>query len=122
MNTEVGLEALSEVKMTDGSNTPTLDKFVKDITKLQIDLEKLKSENSSYAQLEKLNTLRAKIKNISDFIGKPLNKDTASIDDDGYENLPNDPEQIDTTGIKSPSIGNVGIDYLSIRDFLIVPP
>ena len=121
MSTPVGIEALSEVPMTDGSNTPTLDKFVKDITKLQIDLEKIKSENSSYAQLEKLNTLRAKIKNISDFIGKPLFKDTASIDDGGYENLPNDPEQIPTTGIKSPSIGNVGIDYLSIRDFLIVP-
>ena len=136
VNTEQGLKNLIDLPITVGSikeggstetktiPTPQLDEFVKNLSLLQIDLESLKVENEKYKKLQVLNTQRQKLKQILDFIGRPIPK--ANIDT--YKNKTsappylkqlNNPDVINTSAIKSPSL-NTFKNYLSIRDILFV--
>ena len=136
VNTEAGLKNLLDLPLTVGTvkeggetgsgqiATPQLDEFVKDLSKLQIDLEELKIENTIYKELQVLNTQQKKLEDIRGFIGRPLGK--ANIDTyKNNESAPpylsqlNSPLQISSSSIKSQNLTSFK-NYLSIRDLLFV--
>lgn len=124
VNTKQGLNNLNKLPLTVGSETiltqtPRLDLFVKDLSKLQIDLEALKIDSDSYKKLRVLNTQVKKLENIRGFIGSPLGKENS---DTSTENTPylkqlNDPDQIESSSITSASLKKLK-EYVSIRDLL----
>ena len=82
-NTEEGAMALSKVPITitdplTGKEstipTPSLDAFIKKISKLQVDLEVLKATAPAYQKLKIINTQKVKLKRLQTFIGAPLPK------------------------------------------------
>ena len=136
LNTEIGFKNLNELPLTvgtikngtsDGTQTiatPSLDDFVKQLSKLQIDLEELKIENTKYKELQILNTQEKKVEEILSFIGSPIPK--ANIDTykdktsaPPYLSQLNSPNTTNTNGIKSVNL-TLGENYLSIRDLLFV--
>jgi len=108
-----------------GIGTPPLDVFVKKISKLQVDLEFLKTKSEKYDKLKVINTQQKKLKVIQSFIGKPLRKDGGNtIPKDKptkpYDSIPNTTTTTNTAGIDAADDDfNIGDDYLSIRDYLI---
>ena len=99
-----------------------LDDFFIQISKLQIEFQDIKSKDSGVEELKVLNEQINKLKRIQTFIGVPIRKSKNKKDEDSnlsYEEKLNDPEQINTSSINDNSL-RFGIDYLSIRDFLIV--
>ena len=108
-----------------GIGTPPLDVFVKKISKLQVDLEFLKTKSEKYDKLKVINTQQKKLKVIQSFIGKPLRKDGGNtIPKDKptkpYDSIPNTTTITNTAGIDAADDDfNIGDDYLSIRDYLI---
>jgi len=105
--------------------TPPLDVFVKKISKLQVDLEFLKTKSEKYDKLKVINTQQKKLKVIQSFIGKPLRKDGGNtIPKDKptkpYDSIPNTTTTTNTAGIDAADDDFVLFDnYLSIRDYLI---
>ena len=121
VNTDMGKQNLDKLLLKiDGQETiptPALDTFIKDLSKLQIDLEKLKFNSESYNDLSIINTQQKKLEDIRDFIGRPLgkaNSDTSNATK--YSDKPN-LNTISTTGIKSNTL-NKSKNYISIRDIL----
>ena len=99
-----------------------LDDFFIQISKLQIEFENIKSKDSGIEDLKVLNEQINKLKRIQSFIGTPIRKSKNKEEENSnleYEEKNNDPEQIGTSSITDNSL-RMGIDYLSIRDFLIV--
>ena len=134
VNTEVGLKNLLDLPLTVGTikeggetgskqiATPQLDEFVKDLSKLQIDLEELKVENKIYKELQVLNTQQKKLEDIRGFIGRPIGKaniDTYKKNESAppYLSQLNAPFPITSSRIKSENLTTFK-NYISIRDLL----
>jgi len=124
VGTDRGLNNLNKLPLTVGSETilnqtPRLDNFVKDISKLQIDLEALKIDSDFYKKLRVLNTQEKKLEDIRGFIGFPIGKEYS---DTTTENTPylkkiNDPKQIEGSSIRAENLKKLK-EYISIRDLL----
>ena len=130
-NTDLGKEALANLpmkaqdpvypdKMIDIGPTPSLDSFIKKISKLQVDLEFLKSNDDTYKKLIILNTQKKKLKRIQSFIGAPIPKDVGNpTTKTPYSEIPNDKDVIVTSEIQGEGSLILNQEYLSIRDYLI---
>ena len=128
-NTEEGAMALSKVPITitdpltgkeSSIPTPSLDEFIKKISKLQVDLEVLKATAPAYQKLKIINTQKVKLKRIQSFIGAPLPKHASNATvSTPYEKLPNSPTKIVTTSIQGGTSLRLNGNYLSIRDYLL---
>jgi predicted chitinase len=122
VNTDEGIRKLADksisVKLPDGtiSNEPTpkYDDFLNQISRLQVDLAAIKSNNEDFQRLRSLNTTVNLLEEIQANIGKALPFDGK----DGNEDF-KVADQIDTDRI---SAGNLSknTDFLSIRDFIVV--
>ena len=132
VNTEEGLTELNKLGWTykdDEDNEFTIredirkiDDFFLAISRLQIDVEDIKSDNAD--ELDKLKDLNGQIKllrQIKTFIGSPIEKSISDDDikENDYLKKKNNTEQIVTNSIKD-EILIKNDNYLSIRDYLII--
>lgn len=127
VNTPEGQEALNNLNwVIDEDNTVNneyrkLDDFLLKISKLQINSEIFKSDLDSFETLKQLNGQLGLLKNISSWIGKPLQKRSFDQKEfNNYLNLENDTKQITTTPISQDSGLSPNDKYLSIRDYILV--
>ena len=119
VNTDIGKENLQKIPYTQDpvNGTPALDTFIKDLSKLQIDLEKLKFTSDSYNDLSLINTQQKKLEDIRDFIGRPISKDNSGADLSTKYSKKQNSDTVSTSGIKSINLSKAK-NYISIRDIL----
>tara|TARA_R110002020_G_scaffold209049_1_gene414918 strand:+ start:15824 stop:21127 length:5304 start_codon:yes stop_codon:yes gene_type:complete len=132
VNTSEGLTQLNELdwtykdadekEFTIKNDIRKIDDFFLTISRLQIEVEDIKSNNSD--ELDKLKDLNGQIKllrQIKTFIGSPIRKSTAddATKEDNYLKTKNDEIEIDSAPIKG-GILEINTNYLSIRDYLVI--
>jgi hypothetical protein len=118
MNTPDGQSELKKLKVKNNNGepveTPPLDKFISEInTFLTKDVANLKAKNPIYQQLKTINNQIQKLKRIKTYIGSPLKNN---------ENTDQNSNDIDNTTVNTSLInqGRRNIDYISVRDFIVV--
>ena len=137
VNTSEGLTQLNNLEWTfkdsdeneftikegdDDFNIRKIDDFLLAISRLQIEVEDIKSNKAE--ELDKLKDLNGQIKllrEIKTFIGSPIFKSSSdeATEEDNYLKKKNDEEKIDSTPIKG-GILEINTNYLSIRDYLLI--
>jgi len=131
--TESTSATLEQIQNNSGVNTRKIDDFFTKIAKLQIDMEVLKSETDELDRLKQINTQLSQLKSIRSFIGGPISK-TSDSNNDGK--IDKDEKSFgqgsdtylykynNTSVIISSEIDDIilkrGINYLSIRDYLLI--
>jgi len=129
VNTEEGIESLNNLNWTYNKGEPDeftipekirkIDDFFLKISKLQIDSEILKAENPGFDKLKDLNGQLKLLKQIQEFIGTPIDKDSTDSTDEGYLKRKNSPTIVVSSSIKD-TILDLSVNYLSIRDYLVI--
>ena len=126
VNTTKGRLALNNIKIKinddpkDDVDTPALDDFLIQIAQIEAAFTSLKANDSDYDQFKNLTDLKAKLNKIQELIGKPMKKEEEGYDEDVAPNRQkNDSDELTTAPINEDDL-KMNIDYLSIRDWIII--
>ncbi len=128
VNTKKGLDELNKLKIEQKNeqgetitlDTPPLDDFLIQMSKLPVTFQNLKDEDTSYDAFIKLTTLQKKMENILTLIGSPMPKeDDTTNNSEEFMKKSNDSDTIQTEGIKEDDL-QLDRDYISVRDIIIM--
>jgi hypothetical protein len=128
VNTQKGLDNLKALKIKQKNeqgeiielDTPTLDDFLVQMSKLPVTFQNLKDSDTGYDAFIKLTTLQKKMENILTLIGSPMPKeDMITPDSKEFMKKPNNPNEIQTEGIREDDL-LLNRDYISVRDLIIM--
>jgi hypothetical protein len=134
VNTEEGLRNLNNIfdnsENEELSSQKTLgirkiDDFFVKIANITVESESIKLDSDNFSLLKFLNSKLNLLKNIQSFVGIPISKDinNQSKENDTqkeYLKIKNDKTQIETSNIDSLGVLNLGNNYWSIRDYLLI--
>ena len=119
--TEEGINNLNNTFITDNKGnqvtTPKLSDFLNDISKIDIDIASLQSNNTGFDDLKKLNTIKSILGNLRSYVGSPIKMETKNVNNE--EEFKKDSEVINTSIFNSPNF-TIGRNVLSIRDIIII--
>ena len=121
MNTDSGKNRLGKTFITDidgnKSSTPTISDFLNDISKIEIDVESLKDNLPIATELKQLNTTKAIVESILNYIGKPIKFDQDNAGEE--KNLRKEADIFFTNGLNSPNLIRLK-NLLSLRDIIVI--
>jgi predicted chitinase len=121
-STESGQKRLLNYRLKDKAGedigeTPLLSDFLKQITRLEIDLADIKANSKSSEKLRRLNTTYSLIRNIRNFIGRSVSNESTIKGDE--KNNEKSRDQFFGSGIKSPNF-TYDKNLIAVRDLIVI--
>ncbi len=116
--TDEGAEKLKNIPLDEnGTTTPKLSDFLNDISKIDIDIASLQSNNKGFDDLKKLNSIKNILGSLRSYVGSPIPMENKNVNDE--KDFKKDIDIIDTNIFNSDNF-SIGRNILSIRDIIII--
>ena len=119
--TNEGLKRLSGTTITNFKGekvtTPKLSDFLNNISKVDIDIASLQTNNKGFDELKKLNSIKSVLGSLRSYVGPPITMETKNVNDE--KDFKKDREVLNTSIFSSPNF-TIGRNILSIRDIIII--